>query len=132
MALNVAGRPDPVRIPSGGAPDEGRPECASLIAALPDRLGPLTRRRVEGDIRGGAAWGSPAVVLRCGVPAPPRPIGALFTADGVDWTPREDPDGVTWTTVGRPVSVQVRFPARYDSQGPLLATLSPALRGRRR
>jgi hypothetical protein len=57
-----------------------------------------------------------------------HPVGQLLTIDGVDWTPEENATGVTWTTVGRQVTVQVRVPRRYDSQGPLLAPLSPALR----
>lgn len=67
------------------------------------------------------------MTLRCGLIAAPTPLGALVTLDGVDWAPVSGNGAVTWTTVGRPATVQVRVPSRYDAQGPLLAELSPAI-----
>lgn len=117
-----------MRVADAPTAADARRVCSNLVSALPERLGELTRRRVDGDRRAAAAWGDPPVVLQCGVPGLGHPVGQLVTIDGVDWTPEEDRAGVTWTTVGRRVTVQVRVPDRYDSQGPLLAPLSPVLR----
>src|ERR1700712_3019598 len=56
------------------APGAATASCTLLMAALPDPLGQLPRRQlVQGDdplLAGVAAWGGPAVVMRCGVPTP--------------------------------------------------------------
>ncbi len=116
--MRVAGRPFTL---------EGRRVCPHLMAALPDRLGRLPGRRVVADRRSVAAWGDPPVVLRCGVAPRPGPVGHYLVLDGVWWTTDAGGGTVTWTTVGRRVNVQVLVPATYDSQGPLLAGLSPPL-----
>ena len=118
-------RPVPVAAPDASC--ESRRVCATLIGALPDRLGELPARTVDGDRRLTAAWGQPPVVLRCGHIATPSPLGQLITLDGVDWTPVPSERRVTWMTVGRKVTVEVRVPRSYDSQAPLLAHLSPAI-----
>jgi hypothetical protein len=117
----------PVRVDGRPVTLSGRQICPRLVEGLPDRLGRLPARRVESAVRSAAAWGDPPVVLRCGVAPRIGPVGQVVTLDGVDWTADEDHAGVTWTTVSRRVDVQVRVPGRYDSQGPLLAMLSPIL-----
>ncbi|MDP9239722.1 MAG: DUF3515 domain-containing protein [Actinomycetota bacterium] len=107
---------------------EGRRVCPRLVDGLPNRLGKLAARRVEGGSGSAAAWGGPPVVLRCGVAPRIAPVGQIVVLDGVEWTTDVDKTGVTWTTVGRRVNVAVRVPGRYDSQGPLLSTLSPAIK----
>lgn len=116
-----------VVIPGRPATAEADRICAALIGALPDSLGELQRRGIRGDSKSAAAWGDPPVALRCGAPAPPGPVGQVIDVDGVGWVPAPDDAGVTWTTTGRRLTVLVRFPKRYDSQGPRLALLSPAV-----
>jgi hypothetical protein len=120
--------PPPVRVDGTPFTISGRQVCPRLVDGLPDHLGQLPARQVEGALRSAAAWGDPPVVLRCGVAPRVQPVGQLVTLDGVDWTTDVDDSGVTWTTVGRQVDVQVRVPGRYDSQGPMLALLSPILK----
>jgi hypothetical protein len=117
----------PVKVDGTPFTIEGRRVCAALVHALPDRLGTLRARKVSGATSSAFAWGDPPVVLRCGVAPRIGPAGQIVALDGVDWTTDIDGGGVTWTTVGRRVNVAVRVPGRYDSQGPLLATLSPKL-----
>lgn len=75
-----------------------------------------------------AAWGDPAVVLRCGVAVPSAPTTQLLTIDGVDWIAEPSETGVTWTTTRRRVTVEVFVPKSYDSQGPLISDLAPAVK----
>jgi len=117
-----------VVVPGRPATADGRRQCAALISALPDSLGTLNRRTVRGDQQSTAAWGDPPVGLKCDAPRPAGAVGEVINVDGVDWVPAPDATGVSWTTAGRRLTVLVRFPKRYDSQGPLLARLSPAVR----
>jgi hypothetical protein len=94
--------------------------CADLVDALPDRVADQLRRPVEPDDRAGAAWGDPAIVLRCGVPEPPGSdeLSTCQVTDGVAWfIPDEQITGqavdIVMTTIGRSPGVEVRIPADY-------------------
>jgi hypothetical protein len=91
--------------------------CAALVAALPDTVDDLPRREVEPADAPAAAWGDPAIVLRCGVPVPDgfTDTSMCLETDGVGWfVPDEQLDGtaetVTMTTIGRDVNVEVTLP----------------------
>jgi hypothetical protein len=66
--------------------------CTALLAALPDSVADQPRREVEPADAWGAAWGDPAIVLRCGGPAPAGfdDVAACTTVNGVDWFVDED------------------------------------------
>jgi hypothetical protein len=86
--------------------------CARLAAALPAELDGRSRVPTRPSSGLTAAWGDPAVVLRCGVD---RPGGLTATSevlevDGVEWFLVEGRGGLTFTTVGRATGVQVRVP----------------------
>ena len=90
--------------------------CAALVKALPDRVSDQPRRKADTGDGYAAAWGDPAIELRCGVPKPAglTPASACQTTNGVDWfVPPSQvtgrPTDVTMTTVGR---VGVRRGAR--------------------
>ena len=65
-----------------------RAACASLVADLPDRLDGQARRTTVPSSGLTAAWGDPAIILRCGVdvPAAYGPTAELSTVNGVDWS----------------------------------------------
>ena len=91
--------------------------CAALLAALPAEIDPgVERRDVVGAPDRVAAWGEPAVVLRCGVPEPERVTEAV-QINRVDWSVRDSGGGFEWTTVGRPVAVSVELPDPYEENG---------------
>jgi len=115
----------PVRVPEPPGSAESRQLCSALTGSLPQRLGELAARKVDGNSQVSAAWGDPSVTLQCGLIAAPAPVGQVVTLDGVDWALVKDKHGVTWTTIGRRVTVRVRVPSAYDDQAPLLAQLSP-------
>ncbi|WP_089324786.1 DUF3515 domain-containing protein [Actinomadura meyerae] len=76
-----------------------------------------------------AAWGSPAIALRCGVPRPAalKPESQLVTINGVDWfgVPVDRP--VTFTAVGRQAYVEVTVPPKYNPAGDVLIELGPSI-----
>jgi hypothetical protein len=102
--------------------------CKRLHAALPAVLDGLRRRTTTPASDLTRAWGSPAVVLRCGVPTPDglRPTSQLFTANGVDWFPVEGTRTWTFTTTGRVALVEVVVPKDHDpAVGPLVDLARP-------
>ncbi len=91
--------------------------CTKLVAALPETVDDLSRREVEPAGAPAAAWGDPAIVLRCGVPMPDEftDTSMCLETDGVGWFVPDDqlegtPETVTMTTIGRDVNVEVTLP----------------------
>jgi Protein of unknown function (DUF3515) len=101
--------------------------CPSVMAALPLELSGEPSRRVQSDTLFAYAWGEPPVVLVCGVDRPPGYVAGVsaIQINGVQWyVDTADPDTTVWTTVDRPVYVQVRLPAAVDS-APVTALSTP-------
>jgi hypothetical protein len=109
--------------------------CAALVRALPARVADQPKREVRAAGGYAAAWGDPAIELRCGVP---RPAGfdrfsACQDADGVGWYIPEKqqtgrPVAVTMTTIGRAQNVEVRIPADYFPPPATMVDLAPAIK----
>jgi Protein of unknown function (DUF3515) len=101
--------------------------CRELISALPTELGDLPARPADSPSPYVAAWGEPAVTLRCGVPRPPSFIATadVQQIDGVSWFPERRGSTTAWTVVDRPVYVEVLVPAA-DASAPV-ARLSTAV-----
>jgi len=92
--------------------------CPALMEALPPELVGQPSRRVRSDSPFGYAWGDPPVSLICGVDRPEglAPGSALYQIDGVVWFVDDtDPGTTVWTTVDRPVYVELRVPATVSS-----------------
>jgi hypothetical protein len=103
----------PAAVPLGGTAGS---TCRALVKALPHTLGGRAARRVvpAGATGRAAAWGDPAVVLRCGVGRPAVASGPaqVYSLDGVSWlTGAVAEGGLRWTLVGRAVAVRVDVPA---------------------
>jgi hypothetical protein len=82
------------------------PACARVLVAarsLDDLAG---RQRRSTTSQSTAAWGDPAVVLRCGVEPPGPTTQPCLDAGGVDWVV----DGTRFTTYGREPAVEVLLP----------------------
>jgi len=107
---------NPLPVSSVDTPGASTPASTSLMAALPDPLGALPRRQlVQSDdplLAGVAAWGEPAVVLRCGVPTPEELTcsSPVQVVDGVAWLPIPGSGGTTYLAVDRPVRVALTVP----------------------
>ena len=97
----------PVAVPDGRGAG-----CEQLHHVLPGSVDGRDQRDTEPASTRTAAWGSPPVVLRCGVP---RPAGLaadseLIQVDGVSWYLAEPSPPYVFTVVGRGTFVQVRVP----------------------
>jgi hypothetical protein len=109
-----------------------RVDCAKLLAAVPDSVADQTRRDVSGSPYA-AAWGDPAIVLRCGVGKPEGfdKFSRCQRADGVDWFVPESVIGdleadAVMTTVGRSPAIEVDLPAGYRPAGSAAAMVDLA------
>ncbi|MEU6057538.1 DUF3515 domain-containing protein [Streptomyces sp. NPDC047097] len=100
------------------APDAtGERLCRDLHGALPATVAGLRQRATEPSSPYTAAWGDPAVVLRCGVARPPvmdDPRANGGEVNGVDWVLEKREDGrYRCTTSYRKAYVEVVIPAAY-------------------
>jgi len=88
--------------------------CTSVVADLPEQVLDQDRRTVEPGTFS-AAWGKPAIVLRCGVAAPPTltRFSECFDVNGVGWFSEEAIGGMIFTTIGRATFVEVSVPTQY-------------------
>jgi len=97
---------------------EAEASCPALMSALPLELAGEPSRRVQSDSPYAYAWGDPPITLICGVE---RPAGfvvgvSAIQINGVQWyVDTADPESTVWTTVDRPVYVQITLPADVDS-----------------
>jgi hypothetical protein len=113
----------------------GHTTCQEFLAALPDELAGEHRRRVTGSTFA-AAWGDPAIVLRCGVPLPEDFASSpCITRDGIGWSvPADQADRIdldaVMTLAFRSPEVQVRVPRHYRPNGPseVMADLDGVIR----
>jgi len=128
--LVVAGCARPVAVDPPAPPADQAVACATFIAALPAQLETVGERRdVDPDSPYTAAYGDPAVSVRCGVPDPAglSATSALVTVDGIDWFPEQLTEGWVMTTIGLPAQVEIVVP---DTQGPapsVAADLTPTI-----
>lgn len=108
--------------------------AASLCGKLHDRL----PGKLHGDewrtVRPGsdltAAWGDPALALRCGVPRPSalRPSSQLADVNGLSWLPQPEGAPTQFTLLGRKAYVEITVPRTVKLPGEVLSELSPVLK----
>ncbi|GHA03243.1 DUF3515 domain-containing protein [Streptomyces echinoruber] len=115
--------------------------CRNLDTALPRKVAGLSRRDPKPASALTAGWGSPAIILRCGVARPPKMVDPEVAeghdpdvisgeVNGVDWLMEKQDDGsYRFTTALRRAYVQVtvaKTHARDNSA--VLVDLAPAIR----
>lgn len=115
-----------VEVAAPRPPAAARAACERLYERLPDRLDEQPRRETTSASKLVAAWGSPAIVLRCGVGRPRglQPTSQLFTVNGVDWLPEPADRPQRFTTVGRTAHVEVTVPQEYAPAAGVLVGLA--------
>jgi hypothetical protein len=106
--------------------------CRALHDALPHRLDGRAATPVSPKSALTAAWGDPAVVLRCGVvkPATLRPTSETIAINDVRWFLHETHDAYVFTTYGREAFVEVRIPMsvpREEATAPLVDLARPVI-----
>jgi hypothetical protein len=112
------------------APNTVLVACARLVDHLPNQLQNLNSRLVSPRSPLVHAWGSRAVVLRCGVPTPAGydPNGVSTAAvNGVDWFQQVRSDRVVWTAVRKTANIELTVPTSYDAQGGFLVEIGAAV-----
>ncbi|MFJ8790154.1 DUF3515 domain-containing protein [Streptomyces sp. NPDC102462] len=129
-----------VAVPSPDAKTAGL--CQNLDKALPRTLDGRSRKDPEPRSAFTAGWGSPAIILRCGVARPPKMVDPRVAkgddpdaisggVNGVDWLMEKQSDGsMRFTTANREAYVQVTLPkADADrSSSAVLVALAPAVK----
>jgi hypothetical protein len=102
--------------------------CGAVMAALPGEVLDQGRRTVEPGVLT-AAWGRPAIVLRCGVAAPPTLTqeSECLEVNGVGWFDEDAQNGKIFTTIGRPAYVELSVPEEYAPESGALADLADAV-----
>lgn len=108
---------EPVPIAAVPAPKAEGPECAALMATLPEELGRYRRApAVEPAPPGTAAWRADAeedpVILRCGLDRPLDFVVGVPTqiVEPVTWFEVRESDRSTWFAVDRPVYIALTLP----------------------
>jgi hypothetical protein len=112
IASTRAAAQEPVTLVGIDAPAGATAACRSVMAALPQSLGDLARRPTLGDASASAAWGDPAVVLRCGL-SDPQGLdcsAALTVVDGVSWWQQSAVGSTTYLAVDRSVRIALTMP----------------------
>jgi hypothetical protein len=108
--------------------------CTALVDALPKTVDGAERRTVEPSGAPAAAWGDPAIVLRCGVSTPAEfdEFATCQEANGVGWfIPEEqitgEAESITMTTIGRAVNVEVSLPPEHWPPANAMVDLASAI-----
>ncbi|MEU9577147.1 DUF3515 domain-containing protein [Streptomyces chilikensis] len=120
-------------VPSPGEEVTGL--CRGLDEALPETVVDKDRSDPEPESELTAGWGSPAIILRCGIPRPAvmnDPDAAPVEVDGVGWVVEELEGGAhRFTTSLRRAYVEVVLPAEVaaESGSFALVDLAPAISG---
>lgn len=103
-------------------------QCQQVLAGAPIRvLGELQR---ETDPRDAAAiaWGSPPIVLVCGVDHRTAPDAQVIEVDGVDWSTESTDSGTVFTTVDTMPRLQLRVPSHYRPEIEAVVEITPTVR----
>ncbi len=111
-ASSAPGPAGPLAVPGTDQPGAASASCKDLMSALPDTLAGAQRRTLVVPVEGVAAWGDPAVILRCGVPTPAELTcsAALQGVDTVDWLQLQGSGETTYLAADRPVRVAITLP----------------------
>lgn len=121
-ALGGCGRAVSIPAPSTDGPAAS--QCQIWQQDLPPELAGGARLSVTPEQGTTAAWGSPAIVWRCGVAAPDVPPDAqLLTVSGRTWWPEQLSNGARFTSVGTDVPVEITVPTGYPNPAGLLTDL---------
>jgi hypothetical protein len=115
-----------VEVPVPRPPAAIASACRNLRDRLPAKVHGESRRATSPKSPLVTAWGSPAIVVRCGVPRPTalKPTSQLVVINGVNWLPVPPDRPVTFTAVGRRVYVEVTVPGAYEPPGDVLIELA--------
>lgn len=107
------------------APQAKSGVCREVTSAWPAAVGGHERREVS-DASAGVAYGDPAIIARCGVPALGPTTNDCIDVDGMGWVAEKLSDGTRLTTFGRDPAIEVLIPSEYAPEPLLLPAFSAA------
>ncbi|UUU25157.1 DUF3515 domain-containing protein [Streptomyces sp. DSM 40750] len=127
-------------VPSAGA--AATKLCRNLDGVLPRKVDGLSRQDPQSASELTAGWGDAVIILRCGVPQPPKMIdpevakgrdadAVAGAVDGVDWLmEKRDDESYRFTTANRSAYVEVTVTAdrAREDTSPILVELAPAIK----
>lgn len=93
--------------------------CSRAAEHWPTALADLEVRETDPSSPAIRAYGDPAVVARCGVPAMPPTEDQCVVVDDIGWVAEELGDGTRLTSFGRDPAIEVIVPQDHGP-GPLL------------
>ena len=101
------------------APPDRADDPACAAATWPETIAGQARTPTDPEGPWVAAWGDPAIIARCGLPALEPTTLDCVEVDGIDWIVRELSDGTAMSTYGTDPAIEVLVPVAYGP-GPLL------------
>lgn len=110
------------------APPAGATLVPCSAPAWPAVVAGHERGATTPDSPATAAWGDPAIIARCGVPAPPPTTLECLAVDDVDWVVEPLSDGSRFTTYGRSPALQVLVPDAYAPEPLVLGAFTAVAR----
>lgn len=93
--------------------------CLEAGALWPIEVAGRDQRDTDPAHRAVRAWGDPAVIARCGLPALGPTTDQCISVDGVDWVAQDLSDGTRLTTYGRDPAIELLVPDAVG-QAPLV------------
>lgn len=134
-AVLLAGCGGPVEVDVPDLDAAAAETCSALVDALPATVDGAERTDVEPADAPAAAWGDPAIVLRCGVAMPAEfdDYATCQETNDVGWfIPDAQMTGaereITMTTIGRDVNIEVRLPEEHWPPANAMVDLSQAIK----
>lgn len=108
------------------APLADAPACVTVV--WPRTVSGLEAVPTTPEHHSARAWGEPAIIARCGLPAPPPTTESCVVVDGVDWVVRHLTDGTGAITYGREPAIEVLVPQQHGPVPLLLPAFAEAAR----
>lgn len=125
----VAGCSDAVLVTAPPPSGDAVAVCRTLLDFAPATVAGQNARDV-GSEGFALAWGSPPIVVRCGVSDAVglTPSAPCYPVNGVGWYSEELDEAYRFTTIGRQVPVEVTVPHEYAPEADALVDLAAAVK----
>jgi hypothetical protein len=106
--------------------DAGSPACRIAAAHWPKTVGGQPLAPTSSSSAAVRAWGDPAIIARCGLPAIGPTTDTCLDVSGIDWVAHQLTDGVRFTTYGRSPAIEVLVPSAYKPEPLVLPAFGAA------
>jgi hypothetical protein len=86
----------------------------------------LGHGRTPLQVSAAAAWGEPAITVRCGLDEPPPSTDRCLSVADVDWVIDDANDPIVFVSYGRSPAVELRVPTSYGRDSAAAALVDVA------